>query len=285
MKAKQNFRIVPPRHGLVWLVNSFSLLKLQPVRLFFVAVVMQFILSLSSVNLIGFLVVLAIPGLSAGMLETLRRVSTGLRPMTSCLFVPLSSGPHVARFLALGGIIFFAGAASIMLFLSGGENTLDPEILQRIEQGDTSAVALLDPAVVQRLLMAVTIGVAISGTLSFFSIPLLWFRNMSLGLAIRTGVSALMANWKPFLVMGVSLLALSIPVMLVLGMVFGAGGGSLLGIAAVLFLMLGFQLVMFATQYCSFIDIFPDQAKSQSDGSGSEDNEEQSSDDSGEFIA
>jgi hypothetical protein len=287
--AVQKFLIVPPRHGLVWLVNSFALLRLQLARLFFIAVILQFILTLTQVELIGFVVVLAIPGLSAGMLETLARVSVGTRPQTWCLFVPLSSAKHAPRFLALGGIVFVAGALSLMLLLTGNEATLDPQVIERIEQGDATALELLDPALLQQLLTALVVAIAISGTLSYFAIPLLWFRNMSLVMALKTGISALFANWKPFLVLGLCLFGLTVPVVLILGVLVGMGGGSFFAIAMVLLLMLSFQLLMFATQYCSFIDIFPDpsnQAESENnEGEGTPPEGESGSGDSGQFVA
>ena len=40
MTTETQFRTVLPRHGIAWLVNSLTLLKLQPVRMFFIAIVM-----------------------------------------------------------------------------------------------------------------------------------------------------------------------------------------------------------------------------------------------------
>ncbi len=257
MNKGPQFRIVPPRNGVAWLINSFSLLRLQLARLLFISVVLQFMLTLTQLDLIGFLFVLAMPGLSAGMLEVLHRVSRGDRPATWCLFVPLASRTHTGRLLVLGGIIFIAGAASIMLMLGGNEGTLAPDILERIEQGDATALQFIDPALLQRMLLALALGVGVSATLSYFSIPLIWFRDMPLGAALKLGVTVLMANWKPFMMLGLALVAVGIPIVLVVGMLFSLGGGSFIALGVVLILLLGFQLMMFATQYCSYIDIFP----------------------------
>jgi hypothetical protein len=285
----KGFKIAPPRHGLAWLINSFSLIRMQPFRLLFIVVILQFIISLTQLQLIGFLVVLSMPGLTAGMLEALRQVSRGGPAAPYCLFIPLTSARHVGRLLLLGGIVFIAGATSIMLMLSGGEATVDPGILERIEGGDASALQEIDPAAVQRLLAALLVGVAVSGTLSFFSIPLIWFRDLPLGTALKTGISALIANWKAFAVLALGLLAIAAPITVVLSFLVTAGPGSSIAVLGMFLLLLGFQLVLFSSQYCSFLDIFPDQRETGTNAEAGMDDKPNDGngggDDSGQLIA
>ena len=57
---------MPFSQGIAWLVQSFSLMRLQAGRLLLIAVFMQMILGLTQVPLIGFLVIISVPGLSGG---------------------------------------------------------------------------------------------------------------------------------------------------------------------------------------------------------------------------
>jgi hypothetical protein len=281
MAGPAPYRTVPARHGVAWLVNSFALVRMQLPRLFLIAIVLQFILTLTQLELIGFLFVLAMPGLSAGMLEAMHRVGQGGRPPVFCLFVPLSSGSHVPRLLLLGAIVFLAGATVILLMFGGEDTMVDPDVIQRIEQGDTSALQLIDPGLLLRMMMALAVGVAVSGTLSYFSVPLIWFGNMPLASALKLGVSALLANWKAFAMLALALAAVGFPLIMILGALYGMAGSGL-AIIAMLFVMLGFQLVLFATQYCAYLDVFA--ADTDGNGPGAADGPPPEDDDS-QFVA
>ena len=118
----------------------------------------------------------------------------------------------------------------------------------------------LDPAVIRKAFLAVAIGVAVSGTIGYFAVPLVWFRRMKIGAAIGLGLKALVRNWLPFLTLGLVLVVLSLPLMLVMGLLVGlaavSGGPGLLQYAVVLFGVLVIQLLMFGTQYCAYAEIF-----------------------------
>jgi hypothetical protein len=81
-------------------------------------------------------------------------------------------------------------------------------------------------------------------------------------------LKALAVNWQPFLVLGLGLAGLLIPVSLVAGVLFttAMSGGvlSMLVMAVVMLLVLGFQLLLFGTQYCAFRDVFRLRADSES---------------------
>ena len=146
------------------------------------------------------------------------------------------------------------------LMLSGTENFLDAELLARIEQGDLDALASIDPSVISRMILAVLVGVSVSGTLGYFAIPLIWFRHQKMTTAVITGLKALFINWKPFTLLALGLMALLIPVALVVGFLYqissSAGGLSFVLLGLVMLITLGFQLAIFGTQFCSFRDIF-----------------------------
>ena len=158
----------------------------------------------------------------------------------------------------MGVLIFAVGVLSVSAVLSGNEELLDPDLLTRIEQGDTDAISQLDQDSISRMALAFLIAISISGTLSYFTIPLIWFRDRSLGNALAEGLRALLINWKP--VLALALFAALVPVAIVAGILLGlAGGGGLLSVVVmggILLLLLAFQMLLFGTQYCSFREVF-----------------------------
>ena len=253
-------RRVPAANGFAWLVQSLTLLRLQAARLLLIALLMQLVLGLTQLPLIGLLIVISVPGLGAGLLEAFHLTAQGRRPELRTLFRPLASGAHNGRLLAMGALVFAIGVVSMSLLLSGSEELMDPAMVERIEQGDLDAIAALNQGSLARMAMAFLVGVAVSGTLSYFAIPLIWFRGFKLGAALITGLRALIVNWLPFLVLSLGLALLFIPVAVFSGLAFGmvasGGGMGAVVMALIMILLLLFQLVLFGTQYCAFRDIF-----------------------------
>lgn len=251
---------MPASRGLAWLFTSASLIRLQFWRLLTVAVFIQLAMSFTQIPIVGLIIVLAIPVLSAGMLQCFDHVRRGLPLSPMVLFTPFSNRQLAMRLFLLGGVIALAAVLLITWMLSGIQELQDPELLARIEQGDLDAVLALDPAVVRRAILAIVLGVSIGVILSNFTIPLIWFRQMTLGPAIVTGFKAMCRNWMPFLLLGVMLVVLSIPVFITLGLLVGiaavAGGPGILQYALVLLVVLMMQLLMYGAQYCSFAEIF-----------------------------
>jgi hypothetical protein len=245
---------------MAWLVQTLSLLRRQAGRLLFIALLMQLVLGLTQVPLIGLLVVLCVPGLSAGLLEAFHVVAAGGRPALRTLFVPLASGAHNGRLLALGALVFAVGIVSMSLLLSGNGELMDPALVEQIERGDLDAIASINQEALGQMALAFLLGVSISGTISYFAIPLIWFRQFKLGAALVAGLRALFINWLPFLMLGLGLLLVLLPVAVIIGILFSvAGSGSLLtGIVMglIMIVLLLFQLLLFGTQYCAFRDIF-----------------------------
>jgi len=256
----RHFRVVPARRGLAWLIVAASLLRKQVWRLLTVAVLVQVLMSLTRIPVLGLLVALAIPVLSAGMLQCFHQVRRAMPASPLVLFSPLTNTRLAARLFLLGGLIGLMAVILISWLLSGVQELRDPELLARMEAGDLQAVLSLDPVVVQRIILAVAIGVGVSGTLAYFSVPLIWFRQLSLGAAIGTGLKALVRNWRPFLVLGLVLVAASFPVFLIMGVLVGitsvSGGPGIVQYAILLLAVLVIQLLMFGTQYCAYAEIF-----------------------------
>jgi hypothetical protein len=254
------FRKVPAASGWGWLAQSLRMLRAQAPRLLFIAVVMQIILGLAQVPLLSVLVVIAVPGLTAGILEAFHVTGGGGSPSLGLLFRPLSSRDHRGRLLALGALVFAIGLLCVSLLLPAGGLELDEELLVRIQQGDAQAVAALDPGLIRRLLMALMVSVAISGTITYLSIPLVWFGRARLWPAIGAGLRALIVNWMPFLLLGAGLLAVFLPLALISGLLIQltAAGGlvAMFAMGLLMVLLLLFQLILFGTQYCAYRELF-----------------------------
>jgi hypothetical protein len=225
-----------------------------------IALLMQVIMGLTQVPLIGLLVVISVPGFNAGILEALHVTARNGRPSPGLLFRPLTSGTHSGRLLAMGALVFVVGVISVLGIMSGSEELLDPELMSQIEQGDMEAINQLDQESLGKMVLAFVIGVSISGTLSYFTIPLMWFGGRKLLPALDEGLKALFINWKAFLVLGLGLAAILVPVAVVTGILFalaGKGGAlSMIVMAVIMILLLAFQLLLFGTQYCAYRDIF-----------------------------
>lgn len=253
-------RLVPPSHGFAWMVQSLSLIRLQAGRLLLIGLLMQLILGLSQVPLIGLLIIVSVPGLTAGLLQAFHVAARGGAPDIRLLFGPLTSSGYSGRLFAMGALVFAVGVLCISLLLSGNELALDPAVLERIEQGDVDAITSLNQETLGRIALALMVGVAVSGTLSYFTIPLIWFGNRKLGTALVMGLKGLIVNWRPFLLLGLGLMLVLLPlgvVSAVLVSVAGPGGGmSVLIMGLIMLLLMLFQLLLFGTQYCAYRDIF-----------------------------
>lgn len=253
-------RQVAAARGFAWLSQGFVLLRAQTARLLLLALVMQLILGLSQVPLLGLLIVLSVPGLTAGLLEAFHQTLQGGRPSLRLLFVPLTSGAHAGRLLAMGALVFAIGVVCVSAMLSGSTELADPAVLERIEQGDIEAMAALNQESLGRMALAFLVGIGVSGTLSYFTVPLIWFRDRKLLESLGIGLKALLINWRPFLALGLGLLLLFLPVAILSGLLFSlvASGGmaSAIVMGLIMVLLLLFQMMLFGTQYCAFRDIF-----------------------------
>lgn len=256
----QDFHKFPAARGLAWVTGSWGLVKRQPLRLLLISLLLQFLLSFSQASVLGLLVILALPVLSAGMLHAFYTVEQGEKPVLAVLFLPFRSKKLLSALLLLGAVVMVLGFLAITLIMSGQLMNVDADLLSRIEQGDLDAVQLIDPQIMENAVITMAIGAAISGTITYFAVPLIWFKKQGLGSAIRVGLVALARNWRPLLVIGVLLGLLAVPIGLLIGSFYlsALSGGTASPILAFLILLLGpvFQLLLFGTQYLAFRDIF-----------------------------
>ena len=194
------------------------------------------------------------------MLEAFHVTSRGGAPAISLLFKPLASPQHRGRLFAMGALGFVIAVVTISVLLPASGSLPDEALLLRLQQGDVDALSELDPAFVSNLLMAFMVSIGRSGTLSYMSRPLIWFKGRKLWPAIGEGMRVLLVHWKAFLVLGVGVMALFLPVALlssILLQLAAAGGVMAMVFTGLLMaLLLLFQLVLFGTQYCAAKEIF-----------------------------
>lgn len=259
-KTPLTIQKLPAARGLAWLSGSWHLVKRQPLRLLLISLFFQFFLSFSQIEAIGLLVILCLPILSAGMLHAFFMVEQNEKPILAVLFMPFIARKSVSSLLLLGGIVIVLGLLIVSLTLAGQMMDLDPEILRRIEQGDLDALQLIDPQVLENAVLAMAAGAAISGCITYFSVPLIWFRQSGVFNALVTGLKAMGRNWKPLLVIGLLLGVLAVPIVLLFGSFYlsALSEGTSSTFLAFLLLLIGplFQLLLFGTQYLAFRDIF-----------------------------
>ena len=279
LKSERVARVVSARQGLAWIAQSIILLRARPGRLLLMVVMLQLVMGLTQIPLLGFFLLISVPALTAGLLQAFLVTAEGGQPTLNLLVRPLISGSHSARLLILGALIFVVGVMTVALILPSSETLMDQELLSRIEQGDVEALGALDQGALRTMVMAFLIGISVSGTLSYMTIPLIWFHDRKLGAALAAGLRALFSNWKPFLVLGLGLAALLIPVSLVAALLFtvagSAGAFSIVVMGLVMMLILAFQLILFGTQFCAFRDIFGIQSQEPDSSAG----------DSGQLLA
>lgn len=259
-QVPQPIRKVPAARGLAWVSGSWGLVKRQPLRLLLISLFFQFLLSFSQMGPLGMVVILCLPVLSAGLLQAFFLVEQGEKPMLAVLFLPFTVKGRIGPLLLLGGIAMAIALLIVTFTLAGQMLDIDPDIIVRIEQGDLDALQLIDPQVLQSAVLAMAIGAAISGSVTYFSAPLIWFRGHKVGSALIMGIKALVRNWKPLLVIGLFLGLLAVPIVLLFGSFYlsALNEGAASTVLGFLLLMIGpmFQLLLFGTQYLAFRDIF-----------------------------
>jgi hypothetical protein len=259
-QAPLSIQKLPAARGLAWVSGSWGLVKRQPLRLLLISLFFQFVLSFSQTGAMGLVVILCLPVLSAGLLQAFFLVEHAEKPMLAVLFMPFTAKRSIGSLLLLGAVAMAVALLIVTLVLAGQMVDIDPDIIIRIEQGDLDALQLIDPQVLENAVMAMALGAAISGSITYFSVPLIWFRKQKMGSALILGLKGLARNWKPLLVIGLLLAILAVPIVLLFGSFYlsALNEGTASTLLGFLLLLVGpmFQLLLFGTQYLAFRDIF-----------------------------
>jgi len=251
---------LPASRGLAWFTGSLMLLRAQPSRLLLIGLVLQFLLGLTQMGLMGLLLVLAIPALTAGVMQSMSVVERGLRPPLMTLFCAFSESQRVIRLFVLSLVMIVTGLLIAGAMLSGITDALDSEFMISLEQGDVEALIMANPELIQRLVIALAVGLLVSGSMAYFAVPLIWFRDRPAGSAILEGFAGMIKNWLPFLVLGGLLAIVAMPLVILTAIVLAnsvsEGASSTFLTLFMLLLMVAYQLLMFGAQYLSFKEVF-----------------------------
>jgi len=265
-------RKLPASRGLAWFAGSLALFRAQAARLLLIGLIFQFLVGFAQVGALGFLFVLAIPALTAGVMQSMSMVERGLKPPLMTLFCAFSVPERLMRLFILSVIMIAIGTLAAAMVLSGFTQDLDPQFLSQLESGDLKALSTADPLLLQRLLLAVLAGFFLSGSIAYFAIPLIWFQGRKTGAAILNGLAGILRNLLPFLVLAGLLGILAMPVALLsaslLASSVGPGPSSTFLTLLMLLLMVTYQLILFGAQYLSFKEVFGTGREDTQAGSG-----------------
>ena len=252
--------MLPFGKGVEWFFMGLGLVRAQPWRLLVLGLLLQLLAGLTQYSIFGLIFFLCLPAFSVGMLEAVRHVHAGGRPPVTALFAAFGHPDRLPRLLVLGTLMLIAVVFSVGFAMAGAVANLDPLLLQRLESGDPNAVMELDPAILTRTLYGMVIGMFLGAGITYFGAPLIFFRGNGLGQALVDGLVALIRQWKPLLVMGLLLGLLSIPpaILTVLTASHVALGESppwFLSLPTMAVVVV-FQVLVFATQYASYVEVF-----------------------------
>ena len=193
--GNQPMQVVPAGRGVAWLTGALVLMRRQPARLLLIGLVLQFLMGFSQIGLLALLLILTIPAFTAGMMQVMLVVDRGARPPLLILFSAFSSTGQLLRLLVLGALMLAGALLAVMFVLSGSLAELDPALITRLEAGDVAALDSIDPELIQRLMFALLAGLIVSGSISYFAVPLVWFKDLPLGQAIKYGLLGMIRNW------------------------------------------------------------------------------------------
>jgi hypothetical protein len=252
--------------GFAWLNDAASLLRSQAPRLLLLGLLLQMVGGLSQVGgPLALLFIIAVPALTAGMLQGMHVVAGGKRPGPFTVFTAFQGGGRLLPLLLLGLISVAVTMVVLGFLVAGALSGLDPELAARIQAGDQSAVLELDPAIVQKVLFGMVTGLLVSACLSLFAVPLIWFGGRSLGAALWLGILTLFRQWRALTALGIGLAAVGLPVGLLAGMImaFQLSGAapSFLMTVLLLLIVVVYQVYAFAAQYVAYRDLFMEPAE------------------------
>ena len=272
----------PPRSfstGFAWLTAAANLMKAQFARLLLVGLLLQVLGGLAQVGILSLLFILAVPALTAGMLQAMHLTASGQQPAPFVLFAAFRDSGRLLSLVLLGAITIAATLLVLSLLVAGALTGLDPDLVARIQAGDQSAVLELDPALVQKVLLGMVAGLLTGACLGFFAVPLIWFEGRPLGDALWTGLRSLLRQWRALTAMGLGLAAIGLPVGLLAGMILAAQASgaapSLLLTVLLMGVVVVYQVLAFAAQYVAYRDAFHGAAPFREAGDERPDDEDQ----------
>lgn len=267
--------------GTGWLIAGGELLARGGAPLLRVALVVLLISLLQIVPAIGpLLLVLISPLVTAGLLDTFRRVEAGEPVAGDSVLAGFRDPGARARLLVLGAVLLLGTGAAIGALGAWLSPQMDLQALTQLmadpetmNQEPERLIAMFEGVnVFGGLVIAATI-FAVTLAALYFGVPLVFFWHWPVAAALLFSLRALLINWLAFLGFGLvlvgTLLAAGILYGLIAGIVslaLGAAGAffvQLLSMALSLFV----QLLVAAAQWRAFLRVFPaGPGRSEGDG-------------------
>ena len=263
MNLQINIRRIRFGRGLRWLPAGAELLFSNPAPLAGVAALWLLVSLIAVVPVIGQgLLAVLTPLLTAGALAACAEVAAGRRPVPTTLFAAWSDPQKRGALLLVGlwGIFGSVIAVSILALWLGAQ--LEPEQLEAaMASPEMLAAALAETAIGGGLVLA-ALAMAVVMASMYFAIPLIMFGRAPVMASLLTSIRAVLFNFTAFLGLGVAMVlfvgALGLVMLVlasVLGIALGQFGAMLIQVLFLLMTMF-IQMVMAATQYVAFRDVF-----------------------------
>lgn len=248
--------------GFAWLTTAAGLLRDHAARLLLIGLLFQLLGAAMQIGILGLLFVVAVPALTAGMLQAVHLAAAGERPSALTLFAAFQGSGRLLRLFVVGALTVLATLMVVFFFVAGSLSNLDPALAERIQAGDQSAVLELDPNIVRNVLLATVTGLLLGLALSFFAVPLIWFQQRTVGDALVTGIVALFREVKALTALGIGLAAIGLPVgLLALAITTAQLTSESPNVLLTVVLMIAvvvYQVLAFTAQYVAFRDVFID---------------------------
>lgn len=263
MNIRVDMRRVRFKRGLRWLPAGAELLFSNPAPLAGVAALWLLVSLIAIIPLVGQgLLAVLTPLLTAGVLKACADIAAGRRPVPTTLFAAWSDPQKRGALLLVGlwGILGSVIAISILAVWLGAQ--LEPEQLEAaMASPETLAAVLADTAIGGGLILA-ALTMALVMASMYFAIPLIMFGRAPVMASLLTSIRAVLHNFTAFLGLGIAVVLFVVAlglIMLVLASVLGIALGQFGAmLIQVLFLLMTMfiQMVMAATQYVAFRDVF-----------------------------
>lgn len=246
-------RIVPARHGLLWLLAGASLLRREPRQLVMLAVGYYLMLALfiKGLHTLGILfLALALPAINAVLANGVRTIDHGQKLALDKLKEGLPAGKQAL--LRLGGVQLLG-----TLLLGGLSTLLGSDV--RFDDGLTIEE-------LQELLgdLSILLLAATPWMMAFWFAPLLaLWQRMPAGKALFFSLLASWHNWRAFLVYGlaVALVAGVVPgALLIFASMLGQPVLNVVSLLLRLVLIFGLAPVLVCSSYVSWRDVFAPEA-------------------------
>ncbi len=275
--------------GVGWLSKAAELLSSGGSALVGVAALFLLVSMIQFLPLIGSIaLVMLSPLLTAGLMTVFRLVSEGTRPQATLLFAGWHDAGVRFRLLTLGAWLLLGTIAAIMSLTLWLAPQMDMDALTRV-MNDPDVLAN-DPEALFNLfagvnlfgglvLFVVIMAIVLSGL--YFAIPLVLFWKWPVVPSLIFSIRAMLGNWLAFLGFGMVLLVVLFAAGFMFALLVGILGlalgqlGALLSQLVFIVTSLFIQLLLAATQWVAFQQVF------QSDDSISDDGDNSSDQDSG----